>query len=318
MRNSLAALLAAIVLALASGAAAQSPVDAAYLALDDMALVTYRNAKRAMVAATDPYVVVAFDTMYEHLHGKTARVPFTPDLYTRLKSIGHMALAADGAIAPYVATPQAGPLGLDDLTRLAERARAVDAVVDQSGLSPETAPRQHRLIAATLGLVKEVSDLAAAARGGTLAEADLRSQVRARYAAFGTLAGPLLLANAAEAARAQVDGLDAAFHDFRRQLSPEEWSRLYVIVLGFRMMRPGNLQFGYFANAMGSDAIDRRLIYGENLTDPKAGEGLLSIIVTDRSLSRTYFGDPLRMDRDILADGAEARFLEIFGRLGAK
>ena len=84
------------------------------------------------------------------------------------------------------------------------------------------------------------------------------------------------------------------------------------------MMRPGNLQFNYFVNAMGNDAVDRRLIYGENLTDLKAGEGLLSIIVTDRGRSQTCFGDPLRMDRDILADGAEARFLEIFGRLGTK
>jgi hypothetical protein len=318
MRNSLAALLAVLVLGLASGAAAQSPVDALYSSLDDSSLVTYRNAKRAMVAATDPYIVVAFDTMYEHLHGKTTQVPFTPDLYQRLKSIGHMALAADGAIAPYVATPQAGPLGLEDLAQLAERARAVDAVVDQSSLPPETAARQHRLIAATLALAKAVSDLAQSAKGGTLSEADLRTAVRARYDAFGAQVGPLLLANAAEAARAQVDGLDAAFRDFRRQLSPEEWKRLYVIVLGFRMMRPGNLQFGYFANAMGSDAIDRHLIYGENLTTLEAGEGLLSIIVTDRSLSATYFGDPLRMDRDILADGAEARFLEIFGRLGEK
>jgi hypothetical protein len=151
-----------------------------------------------------------------------------------------------------------------------------------------------------------------------MADGDLRPAIEARLAVFGKLVGPWLLANAAEAARAQVDGLDAAFRDFRGQLSPDEWSRLYVIVLGFRMMRPGNLQFGYFANAMGSDAVDRHLIYGENLTTLEAGQTLLSIIVTDRGLSATFFGDPLRMDRDILADGAEQRFLEIFGRLGTK
>src|SRR5262245_41939129 len=105
MRKCLAALLAALVLAAASGARAQSPVDALYLALDRSALVTYRNAKQAMVAVTDPYIVVAFDTMYEHLHGQTTQVPFTPDLYVRLKSIGHVTLAADGALAPYLATP---------------------------------------------------------------------------------------------------------------------------------------------------------------------------------------------------------------------
>ena len=316
MDRSLTAALAAAACLLLSvgGAAAQDP----FVALDEAALATYRQAKTEMLAATDPYVIVAFNSLILHRHGQATEVPFTPTAYDQLKTVDHMALAADGALAPFLATPPAGPLALDDLARLSERARAVDAVLDQSGLPPESVARQHRLIAAALGLVADVTDLARGAGSGAAAEGELRRAVQARFAAYGAATGPLLLANAAEAARVQVDGLDAAFRDVRRQFSAEEWSRLYVIVLGLRMPRAGNLQFGYFVNAMGSDAVDRHLIYAEGLTDRKAGEALLATIVTARGLSATFFGDPMRMDRDILAAGAEARFLEIFGRRGTK
>ena len=313
MRKILATLLwlAALMPAVGGGAWAQSESDKALLALDEAVLATYRHAKTEMLAATDPYIIVAFDTLYLRHRGETTRVPFTPPIYTQLKSIGHMALAADGALAPYLATPQAGPLAL------ADRARTADGLIDQIGLPPESAARQHKLIRMTLGLVADVTNFAGEAKNGTRTEADLRAAVQARFAAYGKQAGPLLLANAAEAARAQVDGLDAAFRDFKGRLSPDEVARLYVIVLGLRMPRVGNLQFNYFVNAMGRDEIDRHLIYAEGVTDVKGGESLLSVIVTDRGLSAAFFDDPMRMDRDILADGAEARLLEIFGRLGA-
>jgi len=42
-------------------------------------------------------------------------------------------------------------------------------------LSAETAARQHRLIAATLALVADVTALAAEARKGSMADGDLRA-----------------------------------------------------------------------------------------------------------------------------------------------
>ncbi len=40
-------------------------------------------------------------------------------------------------------------------------------------------------------------------------------------------------------------------------------------------------------------------------------------LVTDRRLATDFFADERRMERDLLADGAKARLLEMFGRLGA-
>jgi phage/plasmid primase-like uncharacterized protein len=86
---------------------------------------------------------------------------------------------------------------------------------------------------------------------------------------------PLLLANATDAARAQIDGLHAAFEPWRKQLSAEEWARLYVLVLGSKMPRAGNLQFSCFTCAMGQEAIDKRLVYAEGIFTADGAKQLL-------------------------------------------
>jgi len=125
-----------------------------------------------------------------------------------------------------------------------------------------------------------------------------------------------VLANAADAATAQLDGLHALVQQWRGEMGEAEWQRLYVVILGPRMPRAGNLQFAYFANALGNAAIDQRLFYAEGIFDVKGGLDLLATIITDRELSAAVFDDPLRMDRDLLADGAAAHLLSMFGRLG--
>jgi hypothetical protein len=140
---------------------------------------------------------------------------------------------------------------------------------------------------------------------------------KAALAGFGRAIAPLMLANGSDAARLQLDGLHAAFEPWRQQLSPEEWQRLYVLVLGSRMPREGNLQFSYFAFALGKAALDQqRLVYTEGVTNPAAATQLLATMVMDRGLAETFFDDRLRMDRDLLADAAQAHLLKMFGRLG--
>jgi len=41
-------------------------------------------------------------------------------------------------------------------------------------------------------------------------------------------------------------------------------------------------------------------------------------LLTDRRLSVDFFVDERRMERDLLADGAEARLLELFGHWGRR
>lgn len=175
-------------------------------------------------------------------------------------------------------------------------------VLDRLELSSSQGARQRELIDLSISYIER-----------TLAAAQVE---RSALVAYGRAAAPLLLANATDAARAQLDGLHAAFEPWRRQLSAEEWARLYVIVLGPKMPRPGNLQFSYFRYAMGEAAVDKRLVYAEGIFSADGAKQLLGTLVTDRGLAEAYFDDPMRMDRDLLADAAEAHLLKLFGRLG--
>lgn len=51
--------------------------------------------------------------------------------------------------------------------------------------------------------------------------------------------------------------------------------------------------------------------------DEKGADGILATLLTDRRLSVDFFADERRMERNLLADGAEARVLQLFGPRGA-
>ncbi|MCK6451572.1 MAG: hypothetical protein L6R19_12065 [Alphaproteobacteria bacterium] len=134
--------------------------------------------------------------------------------------------------------------------------------------------------------------------------------------AYAGALGPLLLANATDAARAQLDGLHAPVQRWRARMADEEWRRLFVLVMGGRQPREGNLAFSYFVQAMGPQAAGRRLIYAENLRTPEDALALLATIVVDRRVGTAFFDDDTRMERDLLADAAQEHLLHVFGRLG--
>jgi hypothetical protein len=87
-------------------------------------------------------------------------------------------------------------------------------------------------------------------------------------------------------------------------------------VLGPRPPRPGNLQLEYFAYALGRDAIDRRLIYAEGVFDVDGGLQLLATLLADRAAGRDLFAEERRLERDMMADGAQAHLLRLFGKVG--
>ena len=91
-----------------------------------------------------------------------------------------------------------------------------------------------------------------------------------------------------------------------------------VVVNGPKTARVGNLIQQYFNNLLGEGSADIRVLYAEGAWDREAVTKMLASVVTDRRLSMDVFAQRYRMERDLLADAAEARLLEMFGRLGAK
>ena len=277
--------------------------DAALADLNKAARAAYALGKAENLARTGPVILVENDLIFIR-NGERTTVPYLPPLYTTLKSVSHIALGTVVLLQAYADRPDAVEHWRGPLTELRDRVRTARPLFAQSGLDGAALARNEAHADAMLSFIDGVL-----ARGAV-------SAVEVEAVARAT--APVLLANGRDAARIQLDAIHETVQAWRAGLKPGEWETTRVMVLGPRMPREGNLQFEYFVYAMGRDAIDRRLIYAETIFDPEGQYGLLGTVVTDRRLAAAMFGDEMRMDRDFMADGAQAHLLRMFGRLGTE
>jgi len=224
--------------------------------------------------------------------------PHNPPLYHRYKGIAHIPLSIYVALVPWLDTPGAAEWR-PSLEILRDKLRPVLAELDSLGFPPEDLQRQRDIVTASLAFIDD-----------TLARPTLEP---ARLLRFARAMSGLQLQNADAATALQIDRIHAIVTRWRaEELSPEEWKRIYVVLLGFKMPRDGYAQFQYFERLMGAHESGRRLIYAEGLTTRAAALDLLGTIVTDRGAGVYFFDDVMRMDRDVMADGARRRLDQIF------
>jgi hypothetical protein len=286
-------------------AAAQDAASATLIfrQLNDASIAIYRDAKRRLLGEADPVVIAGFDSVLIRQHGAEKRVGQTPPAYALLKTIGHVPRSLWAALYPGVAGLDPEAAWRTKLAELRPHVAAALAAVKEAGLPGEAAGRAERTLRACLGLIdRYLAD-------GPPSRARLQGDMRAL--------APALLADAADAARARLDAIDRDVRPWWDALSQPERERTFVVVLGAKTARPGNLAYSYFVNLLGAAEDGHRVVYAESVFDEKGADGILAHLLTDRLLSVDFFADERRMERDLLADGAEARLLQLFGRLGA-
>lgn len=294
----LALLLAAAPPALADAQVAVDP----FQRLNDDGIAVYRAAKDRFRAAADPVVIVGFEDVLIRQRGQTRRVGHIPPAYQILKASGHAPRTIWAALRPAVEGLDPDATWRGKLTDLRPRIDAARAALPSAGLSAAATARDLRMLEASLGMIDVYLSL------GLPDKARLESDMRAL--------APLILADAAEAARLQLEAIDVDVRPWWAGLSDAERNNTYVLVLGPKTPRDGNLAYTYFVNLLGREQDGFRVIYAESIYDETGAEALLSQLLTDRRLSADFFVDERRMERDILADGAEAWVLEHLGRLG--
>lgn len=248
----------------------------------------YADGRTRLLAEARPLIVVGFDELTLMRDSGSESAPYTPVLYHRLKSVSHVVLGMIGAVTPWPRPGDNESRWREGFATIDEHAAALAGRLDGLGLDPATTARQARLLDATRRYVH--------------AALERNAPDRDAFAAYLAEIKPDWLANATDAARAQLEAMHAAVSRWRDALSPEEWGRLRVLILGPRMPRAGNLQTAYFARLLGDDAIGTRIIYAESIFDTKQAMDLLGVVLADRYLSSLVFGDPLRMDRDLLGN----------------
>jgi hypothetical protein len=107
-----------------------------------------------------------------------------------------------------------------------------------------------------------------------------------------------------DVARAQLDLVHATMMAFRATLSSAEWQSLHVVVISSHQARDGHVMMQYFSRLLGETTEGRRIIYAEGLWEMEPALELLGTHLLDASLGDGFFGDPMRLHRDLLGDAA--------------
>lgn len=302
-RASLAIVVASLVLAIAGCEPAPPPPAATdpLLALNARARENYAASRTLLLERQRPAIFVEFDELVLLRTGQPPlKANYTPALYQRYKQVAHLPLGIWATLVPWVDQPQSREWQVP-LQALLERAEAARSGLDAAGFPADRLDRQRRILDESIGFMRTTLGR------GAVSATELRAYAR-------SMAAPVL-ANGDDAAALQIDGLHALVGTWRRDvISPEEWRRIFVVILGPRMPREDNLSLQYFERVMGRAELGRRLIYAEGIFRHDDAARLLGTIVTDRRLASDFFGQEMRMDRDFLADGATRRLDAIFGR----
>jgi len=271
--------------------AVPAPAAAEPAALDPLAQLnarfrdSYAKARADRLARGGPVLLVSGGRMSLYRGGvKVVEEAILPALYHRFKQVDHVPLALQLMLSAPAAPEQAGEL----------RAVRTLALAAREGLAawcPVPAlPRQRQILDACVGILD-----------AALAPAGLEP---GRLAAFSAGLGPLLLANADAAAALELEQLDRAATRLQEGLAPGERAALAAVVTGAHMPRDGEVACQYFFRLLGETREGGRVIYAEGLWDPAQALDLLATHRLDGEVGAASFGDPLRMHRDVMADGA--------------
>lgn len=279
-----------ILLLLASSASlfAQPVTPLPLVALNDAFRAAYADAKTRVLAASGPTLIANGDVFSLVSNGKRLQANVGTVIYDPVKTISHIPLAIFVALTP-------GEGALDDdrlktLTGLRELIPPAAASLETLQLPPATLTRQKKIIAASQALLADVTTA--------------RRFERSRLLAFTRSMSPLVMENVTEATRVQLDAIHNCVSAWRRELSAEEWNRLHVVIVGPHMPRDGLVVTQYFLRLLHEHNEGRRVVYAESLWEEPKALDLLGTHVLDGNVGEAFFGDYMRMHRDLLGDAA--------------
>jgi hypothetical protein len=269
--------------------AAAGPVQPpALTALNNAFRAAYVDAKIRVLASSGPTLIVNGDTFVLLRDGRRVEANVGAPVYDPVKTIAHIPLAI------YVTlTPGEGAVGDDRLKTLAGLRQLIppaEASLDTLKLSAATLSRQKQIVAASLAFLDDV--------------AGKRKFARSSLLEFTRGIAPLVMENVTEAARAQLDATHAQVSAWRRGLSSQEWNQLHVLIIGPHMPREDLVVTQYFLRLLHEPREGRRVVYAESLWEEPKALDLLGTHLLDGSVGEAFFGDYLRMHRDLLGDAA--------------
>ncbi len=265
----------------------------AFNEVNQQLLKNYTAAKDELHERLGP-IVLCMDSSLTLINGKhREKIPFIKPHYTGLKEVSHITLGT------FVLLVNHTDEKISDATisKLKEYKAGIEKASPQvstnEGLEPSDDARQKTLITQTLTFLdKTIKDRHVSAD-------ELQAYVRATSVPD--------LENAYEAVASQMNSMDKTMAKWHKELTPDEWNKLYVFIATAHMPRQQLIAYQYFAKLLNQSEEGDRVIVGENpgTTTEEQGIDLVLTHILDRKIAIQFFNDPWRMHRDLLSDAGK-------------
>ncbi len=248
---------------------------------------------RVDTAHQAPVLVVLGESLVLFAEGQRQEATTTSEPAQLLKAAAH------APVGVYLTLRRSlGRTGLDENVETALR-RLLRQCLDRRAAPPSATLRESVVAEVSSVLDSCVTLLAAALDTGAVDEEKLQ--------AFSAEQGPRLLRLAEEATRLQLETLDEVTSSILATLPPDDRDAVRVVVAGAHQARVRSLPMQYFQKRLGeAPGVEERVFYAEAVSDVETARALVGTHLLDREIAGAFFGDPRRLQRDVLGDIAAA------------
>jgi hypothetical protein len=268
-----------------------SPAADPLMTLNGVFRAAYQRTKDATLAHAGPVILVEGEKLVLRRGIARQEAAYTPAVYHVLKAVAHVPLALDVMLAPHEGDATLDDTVLVELRQIRGLMEDTEPTLAARGLEPEQLDRARTIFAESRKFLDSV--------------VQARSCPREQRIAFARHMTPMVMKNAGDASRAELDALHARMNAWRKEMSPEEWKALKVVIMGSALPRKQNEALQYFTRLLGEPGEGPRIIYAESVRDEVKALDLLATSEVDTGIGVDFFNDPTRMHRDLLSDAAK-------------
>ncbi len=249
----------------------------------------YSRAKTEALSKIGPLIIVEGSNVVLVRNGKRTEAQILPPIYHSLKAVAHIPFAVflmfDQSYFGQLTEVRVAELR--DYRKLIVNAQSS---LGASGFSDIQLQRQQKIINDSL----------------TFLDAAIQNRQVEKTALddFARQMTPVLLANVDQAARVELDALHSHVSEWRHQMTPDEWNALHVVVMGAHMPRDSEITMQYFQRLLDEPIEGRRIIFAEGLWEEPRALDVLGTHLVDGRAGAAFFGEFMRMHRDLLSDAA--------------
>lgn len=243
-----------------------------------------------------PVFVVHADVLFVFRDGQRREIALTPRIFHVIKSAAHAPVAIFAALHRNGGGNGSSPHGAltmpsgDRIDELREHvAAALASLDDEHDDDRETVVAIRAVLEGSLAFLDRVLG----ATPPTSTELD----------AFARASGPQLLELTRLATHVQLTALHEVVEKALAELDPPQRAGLQVVVTGDHQARVRSLGMQYFRKRFQEpDGAEARVTYAEGVDDVDEALALVGTRRLDVAIAKAFFGDPRRLQRDVLGD----------------